>query len=158
MKIHRFKCSHQLNEEIMNFSEIHKFDTDEILLEQWKDWMETIKELVEQESNFLERHDYEIPIETKIFKSIKYYYIKKFLKKNANTNTPVNVNKVIIKLPPDILKAIKEHLADNFETNPDFKPSETYEKFKTLTLFDDMPLIKKCYKNQYYQMKNKKHI
>ena len=164
MKIHRFKCSELLNQEIMNFAEIHKFDTDEILVEQWKDWMEneTIKSLVEQESIFLERHSYEIPIETKIFKSIKYYYIKKFLKSQSQTKSKSNekekpkenLKKEIHKLSPEIIKSIKDDLRHQFETNPEFKPAETYEKFKTV----DDPLIKKSYKNQYYQMKNKKYI
>jgi hypothetical protein len=51
------------------------------------------------------------------------------------------------------MKAIKDDLMRNFGLDPNFKPSATYDKFKT----NDDPLIKKSYKNQYYQMKNKQY-
>ena len=86
MKIHRFKCSSELNQEIMNFSEIHKFDIDETLLEQFEGWLEVHKDLITREAEFLKRHEYDDPIETKIFKSIKYYYIKKFTKAVSYTH------------------------------------------------------------------------
>jgi len=35
MAIHRFKCSDELNKEIMSFSDIHKFDSKENLIEQF---------------------------------------------------------------------------------------------------------------------------
>ena len=80
MAIHRFKCSDELNKEIMEFSEIHKFDTKENLIEQFDCWTIAKKELIEKESNFLQSNDYDTHIHVKIFKSIKYYYIKKYLK------------------------------------------------------------------------------
>ena len=150
MKIHRFKCSETLNNEIMAFAEIHKFDTTDILKEQWTDWMETetIKDLVDQESTYLSRHDYDTPIHIKIFKSIKYYYIKKFLsipvKKKKRESEPQRISN-------EIMADIKADLKHHFDKNPEFKPADTYELFKKI----DDPLIKKSYKNQYYQMKNK---
>ena len=150
MKIHRFKCSPELNQEIMNFSEIHKFDIDETLDEHFKDWMEKHKDLIEREEDFLKRHEYEDDIESKIFKSIKYYYIKKFTEKPENKQPK---KKEIHKIDADVMQAIKNDLIRNFEIDADFKPSITYELFKT----SDDPLIKKSYKNQYYQMK-KRHI
>ena len=150
MKIFRFKFSTELNNEIMNFSEIHKFDLDDTLIETFNDWIEKpyIKELMDQEQVFLERNEYEMSIEKKVFKSIKYYYIKKF-KKNSITETIER--KETVKLSLDIMNEIKEDLKKHFEENPDFKPSETYKQFKK----NDDPFIKKSYKNQYYQMKNK---
>ena len=150
MKIHRFKCSQELNQEIMNFSDIHKFDIDETLAEHFKDWMERHKELIEREEAFLKRHDYDDKIESKIFKSIKYYYIKKFIEK---AEPPKTKRKEVQKIDPTIMKAIKDDLMRNFGLDPNFKPSATYERFKTT----DDPCIKKSYKNQYYQMKNKRY-
>jgi len=131
----------------MNFSEIHKFDIDETLLEQFEGWLEEHKDLITREAEFLKRHDYDDPIETKIFKSIKYYYIKKFTKEPEKKK----VKKKAQKIDPQMMEQIKADLTHHFETNPAFKPSETYEVFKK----NDDPLIKKSYKNQYYQMKNK---
>jgi hypothetical protein len=131
----------------MNFSEIHKFDIDETLLEQFEGWLEQHKDLVTRESEFLKRHEYDDPIETKIFKSIKYYYIKKFTKEPEKKK----VKKKAQKIDPQMMQLIKDDLKHHFDTNPAFKPSETYDVFKK----NDDPLIKKSYKNQYYQMKNK---
>ena len=112
MAIHRFKCSPELNQEIMNFSEIHKFDIDETLAEHFKDWMERHKELIEREEDFLKRHEYEDKIEGKIFKSIKYYYIKKFTEKQEHKKTK---RKEIQKIDPEMMRAIKEDLTRQFE-------------------------------------------
>jgi len=147
MKIHRFKCSSELNQEIMNFSEIHKFDIDETLQEHFALWLEENKDLITRESEFLKRHEYDDPIETKIFKSIKYYYIKKFTREPEKKKEKKKAEKI----DPAIMQLIKTDLEQQFQTNPNFKPSETYEKFKR----NDDPFIKKSYKNQYYQMKNK---
>ena len=147
MKIHRFKCSSELNQEIMNFSEIHKFDIDETLKEQFECWLEQHEDLITREAEFLKRHAYDDPIETKIFKSIKYYYIKKFTKEPEKKK----VKKKAQKIDPQMMQLIKDDLKHHFDTNPAFKPSETYDVFKK----NDDPLIKKSYKNQYYQMKNK---
>ena len=147
MKIHRFKCSPELNQEIMNFSEIHKFDIDETLQEHFALWLEENKDLITRESEFLKRHEYDDPIETKIFKSIKYYYIKKFTREPEKKKEKKKAEKI----DPAIMQLIKTDLEQQFQTNPNFKPSETYEKFKR----NDDPFIKKSYKNQYYQMKNK---
>lgn len=153
MKIFRFKFSTELNDEIMNFSDIHKFDTDETLIDTFNEWIEKphIKDLMDKEEVFLVRNDYEMSIEKKVFKSIKYYYIKKF-KKNEKSET-VN-RKETVKLSIEIMNEIKEDLKLQFEKNPDFKPSETYKQFKK----NDDPFIKKSYKNQYYQMKNKMYM
>lgn len=153
MKIFRFKFSTELNHEIMNFSDIHKFDTDENLVDTFNEWIEKphIKELMDKEEVFLVRNEYEMSIEKKVFKSIKYYYIKKFIK---NMAVEITERKETVKLPIEIMNEIKEDLKLQFEKNPNFKPSETYKQFKK----NDDPYIKKSYKNQYYQMKNKMYM
>jgi hypothetical protein len=163
MSIHRFKCSKELNDEIIKFSQIHKFDSNETLEEQWNTWMNTekIMEIVENEKSYLRRNHYPSQIEVKIFKSIKYYYIKKFLKpeeKGEEEPTP----RLVIRLPVELKTKIQEDVSKNFEHDPRFKPSDTYEAFK-LTLTPEIiqtvteESIKKCYKNQYYQLKHKKY-
>ena len=153
MKIFRFKFSTELNNEIMNFSDIHKFDTDDTLLDTFTEWIEKphIKDLMDKEEVFLVRNEYEMSIDKKVFKSIKYYYIKKF-KKNQKKNEIER--KETVKVPIDLMNEIKEDLKKQFEKDPDFKPSETYKLFKK----NDDPYIKKSYKNQYYQMKNKMYM
>ena len=162
MSIHRFKCSKELNDEIINFSQIHKFDTNETLEEQWNTWMksENIMEIVENEKSYLQRNHYPSQIDVKIFKSIKYYYIKKFLKPTMKSEE--STARLVVRLPIELKNRIQEDIIKNFEQDMSFKPSESYESFK-LTLSQETlqtvteSSIKKCYKNQYYQLKHKKY-
>ncbi len=161
MSIHRFKCSKELNEEIIHFAQVHKFDTKETLFEQWETWMKTDKmmEIIENEKSYLKRHHYNSEIDVKIFKSIKYYYIKKFLKPDEKRDP---LPRFVNRLPVEVKQMVQEDILRNFEEDESFKPSDTYERFKqtlspeVLTSVSDSA-IKKCYKNQYYQMKHKKY-
>lgn len=161
MAIHRFKCSNELNDEIIKFSQIHKFDTNETLKEQWDSWMNTDKmvEIIEQEKSFLHRNHYNSQIDVKIFKSIKYYYIKLFLKPEVEKEP---VTRSVNRLPIELKQKIQEDICKNFESNIAFKPSDTYEPFLKTISNESLQVvgesaIKKCYKNQYYQMKHKKY-
>ena len=146
--IHRFKFSSELNEAIQAFSNKHMFDNDETLIENFEEWYEKMAELIHTENEFLARHHYELPIKQKVFKSIKYYYVKKF--KENEKNDPKR-RTTFNRIPQEIMDGIKEDLIYQFNKDVTFKPAETYAKFKK----EDNPLIKKSYKNQYYQMKNK---
>ena len=156
MAIHRFKCSESLNKEIVEFSDIHKFDSKENLIEQFDSWTKEIliSELIEKEKEFLRDNSYEGDIHMKIFKSIKYYYIKKFLddevKERKQKRKPTY-------FPKEFLTLIYTDIEHNFEINRLFKPAETYIVFLKQNNIEDSESIKKCYKNIYYQIKNKKY-
>jgi hypothetical protein len=161
--IHRFKCSKQLNEEIIEFAKIHKFDTNDILQEQYDSWMKSEKmiKLIDEEKSYLQRYNYSVPIDVKIFKSIKYYYIKKFLLTQEKNKE--KTRRIIMRLPVELKEKIQEHIHHHFEKDPYFKPSDTYEEFiESLSKEKDEDIsessIKKCYKNQYYQIKHKKYV
>ncbi len=167
--IHRFKCSKELNDEIIKFSQIHLNDETKTLKEQYEEWLkkEDIAQLVDNENNFLRRHNYDTSsINVKIFKSIKYYYIKKFMKDNGKqqdtekekTEDKEKLNKRLIKrLPTELKQMIKEDLEKYFKESPKFKPADTYLLFKHSFKDISEETIRKCYKNQYYQMKHKKY-
>ncbi len=161
MSIHRFKCSKELNDEIIQFSQVHKFDSKDVLEEQWDTWMKTDKmlEIIENEKSYLQRHHYNSEIDVKIFKSIKYYYIKKFLKPEQKKESS---QRFVNRLPIELKNMIQQDILNNFEEDSTFKPSDTYETFKNKLSPEMMHLvpenaIKKCYKNQYYQLKHKKY-
>jgi hypothetical protein len=157
MAIHRFKCSKELNDKIIQFSETHKFDTNDTLKEQVESWMKTDEmiDIIENEKTYLQRYDYSLNIDVKIFKSIKYYYIKKFLKSQEKKEY---IPRIVTRLPIDIKHAIQADIIKNFEIDISFKPSETFETFKgSLNIIENESAIKKCYKNQYYQVKHKKY-
>lgn len=157
MAIHRFKCSSGLNQAIINFSEKHKFDDGDNLEVQFKEWMNTlaISEIVDNEKAFLLRHHYETDIEVKIFKSIKYYYIKKFLKPEEEKEKKPRKHKSV---PPELKLAIQADLEKRFLESPTFKPSEAFATFDGSNYDVPQDTVKKCYKNQYYQMKHKKYV
>lgn len=161
MSIHRFKCSKELNDEIIQFAQVHKFDTNETLKEQWETWMktETISNIIENERSYLNRYHYGSNIDVKIFKSIKYYYIKKFLKTEEKKEPAA---RIVTRLPVNLKEMVQADIQRNFEEDETFKPADTYEVFRD-TLTPEMiqniseAAIKKCYKNQYYQLKHKKY-
>lgn len=157
MAIHRFKCSKELNEVIIQFSEKHKFDDGDLLEIQFAQWLESpsIKAIVENEKNYLLRHQYESDIEVKIFKSIKYYYIKKFLKPEEKKEARPRQHML---LPTELKQAIQADLNKHFMESPQFKPSDTFASFDVSAYSFPEGVIKKCYKNQYYQMKHKKYV
>ena len=156
MAIHRFKCSNELNKEIMEFSDIHKFDSKENLIEQFESWIKEnlIIELIEKEEEFLKTNSYEGDIHMKIFKSIKYYYIKKFLDQNEKEKKE---KKKPTYFPKEFLAKINADIDHNFQTNRSFKPADTYKNFLKDNDLQDSDSVKKCYKNIYYQIKNKKY-
>jgi len=157
MAIHRFKCSKELNEAIIQFSDKHKFDDGELLEVQFSKWLESpvIQSIVENEKCYLLRHQYETDIEVKIFKSIKYYYIKKFLKPEEKKEKRPRQH---IVLPTELKEAIQTDLKKHFQESPLFKPSDTFASFDASDYDFPEAVIKKCYKNQYYQMKHKKYV
>jgi len=152
MAIHRFKFSTELNDKIQIFANLHMYD--ETFKETFDEWCETpeMSELIAREDAYLSRHNYRTNTKHKIYRSIKYYYVKKFASHNI-TNEHKQRSKPN-KISKDIMDTIKRHLQEEFNKNAAFKPSETFDEFKTIIKNDD-PLIKKCYKNQYYQIKNK---
>ena len=152
MSIHRFNFSNNLNKEVQLFANKHMYDTKEIFKENFIEWCDSphINNLIQEESEYLNRSKYNTDIKTKIYRSIKYYYVKKFCLDTDNNKQPKKREK-INKIDPIIMTNIKQNIIDNFNTNPYFKPSDTFKLFTTT----EDPIIKKCYKNQYYQIKNK---
>ena len=152
MAIHRFNFGEQLNNEIQQFANRHRFDNKEDFKENFKIWceLEHIQRLINQENMYLMEHEYMANIDTikKIYRSIKYYYVKKF---SSDDNKERKQKKKINIIDLDMMEQIKADIIHNFNTNPKFKPSDT---FKLFTNSED-PIIKKCYKNQYFQIKNK---
>ena len=180
MAIHRFKCSDDLNKEIVLFSDIHKFDLKDNLNEQFNTWIkkDNIETLIIKEKEFLKTNDYSGDITIKIFKSIKYYYIKKFIneanttdKNTTNTNTTdttdtnttdTNVKEKRKKINVHYIKysvigKVQDDIIENFNLDRSFKPSNAYELFLKKNDIEGNKYIKKCYKNNYYQIKNKKY-
>jgi hypothetical protein len=113
-----------------------------------------VTESEEKEKEFLQVNSYDGDIHMKIFKSIKYYYIKKYIepeeKEKKEKRKPTY-------FPKEFLKKIYDDIDYNFETNRLFKPANSYILFLEKNDLKDSSSVKKCYKNIYYQIKNKKY-
>ena len=145
-----------MNQHIQAFSQIHQYDEPEQLLQQFEEWYqkEPVKSLVEQEQIYLSRHNYDLPIDVKIFKSIKYYYIKK---ENEKEDTVKDAPKrSVVRIPKEVLSQMVEILDRAFLADPTFKPSRLFDP---RDYPEDLPspMLKKAFNNQYYQMKHKKY-
>jgi hypothetical protein len=158
MAIHRFKCSPLLNQHIQTFSQIHQYDEPEQLLTQFEEWVQIdpIKSLAAQEQIYLSRHKYDLPIDVKIFKSIKYYYIKKLNETDKDKDIDPNHVRKVSRLPKEVLTKMIERLDEAFSKDPTFKPSRLFDP---ADYPEDLPpnALKKAFNNQYYQMKHKKY-
>lgn len=155
MSIHRFKYnSKELCEEIKYFSEIHKSDKKEHLIEYFNEWKTKNNLLIEKEKSYLLENKYDKDIEDKIFKSIKYYYIKKYnndKKTNQMKTNESNESKETKRrgTPKYIINNIKLHIKLNIYN----KPSDSYNDFEENYNYGNK--YKKIYKNHYYQIKLK---
>lgn len=155
MSILRFKVQQKdLQEKMIIFSELNKFNDNSTIKENFDIWTQENKDLIETEYEFLRRNEYNQDIKDKLFKSIKYYYIKKLFKEKQQQKPIEKPAKVFIS--SEILDEMKKDIKKHFSKNPSFKPSETFVLFRENYIFMDEAPLKKAYKNQYFQIKNKK--
>lgn len=153
MSILRFKCQEpKLAESLKYFANLHKYDDKVTLNIYFKEWLEQNKEYIDKERLYLEQHQYEDNIEEKLYKSIKYYYIKKYSSPNE---TPKKKERSYVPIPKELMIEIQQDIHKALNENPRFKPSHRFNEFKVGKSFDETRL-KKAYKNQYYQIKTKK--
>jgi len=155
MSILRFKCQQpELSESLKYFANLHKYDDKETLQVYFTEWLEQNKSYVDKERDYLYNHDYETNIEDKLYKSIKYYYIKKYL---INEQKSPKRERSYIPIPKELIAEIQKDIESALNENPRFKPSHRFVEFKQNKTFDE-DRLKKAYKNQYYQIKTKNKV
>lgn len=178
-RIYRYKVQNaELFSEMKEFAASHKYESKEILKESFETWYQSgeISALIESEENYLTRCHYDFNhnnMKSKIFKSIKYYFIKNMLK-SMNLGEGIdqkNKNKqkssTSFKFSKSFIESAKNHLKSSIYNN-DFKPNTSFQEF--LTQYNDIiqsektrldglnhthatefdAKLKKMYKNQYY--------
>ena len=138
-KTYRFNVSSELNDKMLEFATLHKFDERKVLKENYENWLEQeeIKDLIETEESLLRRSEYDLSktsIQSKIFKSIKYYHIKNMLNhmqipQSSSANSQENKNKNIV-FARNFIELAKSYLHDNI-SDPNFKPSSCFTEFRT---------------------------
>lgn len=161
-KTFRFNVSGVLNDKMIEFAALHKFEERKVLKENFENWLELqeIQELIETEEAILRRNDYDLSktsIQSKIFKSIKYYHIKNMMKEmqmtsdvsNDSSNIKENRGSKNIVFCKSFIELAKDYLHQNI-SDPDFKPSSCFTEFKNAHSADiqiEYERIKEKYEN-----------
>ena len=137
VKTYRFKISNnELYEEMVLFADKNRFLNKKDLKEKYEEWIEEpeISLMIEQEEEMLKLNQYDLGknnIRQKIFKSIKYYHIKKMTTKaqerdiSPKRSNPKDKRKKEILFSKELLESVKLVL----QNSKDLKPSQYYEKF-----------------------------
>ena len=181
-RIYRFKVQNMiLFEEMKEFANTHKFESKDVLKESFESWYisDEINNLIEEEETYLTRHCYDFKhnnMKTKIFKSIKYYFIKNMLSSmrfgdDNNVEKDKKRTKHVLKFSHKFIEQVKNYIKSSME-NSNFTPKSSYcnfiesceniideEKKNLLETFDAENIannfenkMKKMFKNQYYSM------
>lgn len=159
-KIYRFKLSDEFILTMQEFVNTHRYDDIPLFKEAWHKWYKKNAELVEREGIRLQSIGYEGDISVKIYKSARYYYKNKSL-----VETPPKKRRPYIRLDPEILKCIDDHIGCSCQQ----KPSAAFRSFmeiqaetvqKSARILHDKGLmqddidakIKKTFKNRYFRL------
>lgn len=157
-KIFRYKFSEEVNELIIDFSRGHMYDNKKILIDQYDTFWEENIDIFNREERRLNEINFNQELKTAIFRSIKYYHIKKMLssenKKEKEKNETV---RDYIKLNKFIIQYIDGFIIDGLKKKG-YKPSKNYEElcldetFKHLLIDEKVKVI-----NKYKQFLEKRN-
>ena len=81
INIYRYKFTEDFTSELFKFSKIHQYDHRKDFKEAWNVWFEENNEIVNDEIRRLTNLGYDGDVQDKMFKSARYYFRKKALKK-----------------------------------------------------------------------------
>ena len=128
---------------------MHVYDNNEILIEQYESfWKENIDEM-NREMERLKQLGFTNDLKNAIFRSIKYYHIKKLKKQSEESKEEKKETKRdYIKINKFIIQWIDSFIINNMK-NKDFKPSKYYniiimnEEFQNMIKDDKPKLVNK---------------
>jgi len=169
--VYRFNFSDSFTQQLFYFSKVHQHEERKEYKENWKIWLETNKELIEQETKTLKEAGFYGDTIEKMYKSARYYFRNKKNKLGERTREN-KIRKTYIMLDLDLLKAMDDYMIRI--GGLEVKPSTSFDMFCAAFMFliererDRMRLdykltdkdfddkIKKTYKNRYFNNLNKK--
>jgi hypothetical protein len=162
--IYRFKFIDEFMEDLYRFSKIHQYDSRQDFKEAWKLWTEDNYDIIEEETNRINRLGYSGDVLDKMFKSARYYFRKKSSEKKEPQQRRQYIN-----ITRDILTSMDLHIESNI-SNKDYKPKTAFDSFckdneellqvAIKKIYEqgvtDSPTIqhkiKKTYKNRYFML------
>jgi hypothetical protein len=177
-KTFRFEFTTEIMELIKRFAIIHQYDERKIYKEQWTNWFETQKEILEREITRMIEAGYEGDVQDKMFKAGRYYFRKRNIKEEKQTKKPHQheaaavaadtITRTYITMEPIILKSMDQHIINAFKDQKELKPEICYNHYcknnedllrkEILRMLNENDMegkelsekIKKTYKNRYY--------
>lgn len=158
--IYRFKFTEEFMNELHNFAKIHQYDHRKDFKEAWAKWSDENAEIIKNETERLISLGYrdEDNIDTKMFKSARYYFRTK-----SSVKPEPKQRRQYISVDHELLAAMDRHIINN-----DSKPEAAFLQFckeNTDTLRQSVAQIcaqgindpqeiqakiKKTYKNRYF--------
>jgi hypothetical protein len=173
-KTYRYDFSEKVEYKLIEFAKANENNERKVIKQEWIKWTEENADLIKEEETRLKKCGYEGDVKTKIFTSIKYYYMKKN-KKQTNTATTQKRKKYVC-LTPSLLEIMDNHIMKEINHNMNMNngfinlepsnaylnfckenPNEIIEEIKILKDQMDQNEIaiklKKTYKNRYQNKK-----
>lgn len=162
METYRFNFSDEFKQSLMEFATKHSDDDLETFKYNFEQWQQNNKRNIDNEEIILKRFGFVGNMEMKMFKSIRYYFMKRC---NEKTKKPKERQKYICK-DKEFLNFIKNHIQEIMKQK--LKPSVAYKNFNEkysheITRMKNMLVniydyeekdaikkIKKIYKNKYF--------
>jgi len=167
--VYRYKLSDDIMKEITNFAKIHQYDDRNTYKEAWAIWYDENKDFLNREVQRLNEIGYDGSVEGKMYKAGRYYFRKKGITDdtNSNTNNTKKQRRNYISTDIEVIDAMDEHIKSSMNKD-NFTPAGGYNDFCKLNIEllrdeikrmcenDDIKSneisskIKKTYKNRYY--------
>ena len=164
-KVYRYKLTPQIIELVEQFAKLHQYDDRKEYKEAWQEYIELHKDQIQREKTRLTDLGYDGDLHDKMFKSGRYYYRNKPVTKPKPKD-----RRKYISLENNVVQSIYRYIHDQ---GINLKPAEGYEQFieinkelikaeadrlkkdQSLSEEDIILKIKKSYKNQYFNMREK---
>lgn len=175
-KTHRYDFTKEIEYKLREFAKTHENSERKQTKQEWIKWTYQHEESIKEEEERLKKCGYEGDVKTKMFTSIKYYYMKKAKKETKEPEKKTEKRKKYISLSPCILERIDNHIMKeiNHNMNVDsgfinIEPSSAYLNFckeNQLQIIEEIKILKehmdqteiatklkKTYKNRYQNKK-----
>ncbi len=174
-KTHRYDFTKEIEYKLREFAKTHENSERKQTKQEWIKWTEQHGESIKEEEERLKKCGYEGDVKTKMFTSIKYYYMKKNKKEKKEKKEKPEKRKKYVSLSPYILETIDNHIMKEINNNMEkngfinIEPSSAYLKFckeNQSNIVEEIKILKeqmdqneiatklkKTYKNRYQNKK-----
>jgi len=124
-KTYRYKFSKGFIENLKEFTRIHKYDEAKIFKENFDEWKEENKEIIQREETYMRNMGYEGDVISKMYKSARYYF-----KNKSTEKTEPKKRRQYIGIDIILKDKMDEFISDKINSNEDCpKPADAFTEF-----------------------------